>query len=65
MIFLWRGCVIFLCGEVGCLRHFVCGEVACFLLVERLCDFSLSLTHSGCMIYFSGGCLIFFCGEVA
>ena len=28
------------------LHDFVCGEVACFLCVERLRDFSHSLTHS-------------------
>ena len=43
----------------------MCGEVAQFLCVERLCHFSLSLTHSGCLIYFCGvfflqnGCVIF------
>ena len=28
------------------------GEIAWFSCVKRLCDFSQSLTHSGCMIYF-------------
>ena len=45
--FWWRGCVIFLLG--GCM----------ILCVERLWDFSHSLTHSGCMIYFSGACVTF------
>ena len=31
-----------------------------FFCVERLCDFSHSLTHSVGMIFFSGGCVIFF-----
>ena len=39
---------------------FVCGEVAWFLCLERLRDFSHSLTQSGYMIYFSWGCVIFF-----
>ena len=34
------------------------------LCVERLWDFSHSLTHSGCMIYFSGA-WVTFCREVA
>jgi hypothetical protein len=34
---------------------FVCEEVVWFF----------SLSHSGCMIYFSGGCLIFFSGKIA
>ena len=60
MIFLWRGCMIFF-GLKGCsisfverLRDFVFGEVV----------WLLSLTHSGCMIYFCEGCVLFF-AEVA
>ena len=40
---VWRGCMTF----------------AGFVCVERLRDFSHSLSQSGCMIYFSGGYMIF------
>ena len=50
---------IFFKHEWFCVRRgimvFVCGEVLRFF----------SLTHSSCMIYFSGGCIIFFCREIA
>ena len=65
MFFFWE--VEWFCLLRGCMI-FVCGEVVWFF----------SLSHSGCMIYFSGGCLIFFlrgdcvifwsnffCGELA
>ena len=42
------------------LHDFVCGEVAWFLCIERLRDFSHSLTHLGRMIYFSGSFVFFF-----
>ena len=62
--FWWTGCVIFVV-ERFC--DHVCGEVAWFLCVERLCDFSHSLTHSSFMIFFlevtefflRRGCMIF------